>query len=706
MPLSPRPDERRAPPIAAAPSRLSGIGLGAMTLVGSWLLFQVQPLLGKAILPWFGGTPAMWTTAMLFFQCALVAGYGLAFATARFLPASWRSVVFIAAAALSLAALPILPGDATKPPHDADPTWQVLRLLLVCIGGPYVVLAASGPTVQEWFVRAYPGRSPYRLFALSNLGSLVGLLSYPLIIEATYDVPTQAGIWQFTYWGYVAIAAGCGVAARRHPEVVSDQADDLADEAPTPLRAALWVLLSCGGSVVLLATTSHLCQDVAATPLLWVAPLSVYLLTFIISFDRPAWYYPVPTALAVIIAAVLTFLSDRVLGWPAMPGLLLIGSACLLMHGELSRLRPAPRHATGYYLAIAVGGALGGVLIGVAAPLVFDRYWEWLAVVVGSFGVAGIILAWQSGRLFRRLNTVPLWTQPQVLLYLVAAAASGYFGYLQFPLMKKPNEIDSRRNFYGVTSVLENLDRLSMVPMLRELRNGNILHGAQLFQPGESNKPTCYYGDTTGIGLTLIHGFPEDRPRRVGVVGLGVGTIAAYGVAGDEFCFYEINPTVVDLAQTYFSYLRYSAATCEVVLGDARLSLAARPPQQYDVLALDAFSSDAIPMHLLTVEAFDIYLRHLKPDGILALHATNRHVDLRPLAGALAEKFSLTAAVCDNPADESALIEAATWILFTRRPTSPAWRALGANAMMPKPELRSSVPAWTDAHSSLLPLLH
>lgn len=622
----------------------TGVLYAVTILTSAFLIFQVQPLISKSILPWFGGTPGVWTTCMLFFQVVLFGGYAYAHASIRWLTPRWQAAVHLALLAASLALLPMSPDESWKPSGDEPPTLRILGLLAMTVGLPYFLLSATGPLLQAWFGTVWPGASPYRLYALSNLGSVLGLVTYPFLFEPWLSSEVQAWWWSAGFGVFVAVCSACAVNLMLRAGTTADEGSEVGATEPGPNWSTVgaWFGLSACASVMLLATTNQVCLDVAVIPFLWVVPLTLYLASFILCFDRE-WWYPRRTYAAAFLGAIvcLTALfqeaSDASLAAQVVVHFTALFFCCMVCHGELVRLRPSPRHLTAFYLASSGGGAMGGVLVGVIAPLATSSYIELpLALLAGCVIVIWVFL---SDREFLWAGRVPRWTWACVALagwsgvrLAGAAAASG-----------GPQELESSRNFYGLLRIVDT-DADDPDRATRRMVHGRIVHGLQFLAPEKRGIPTAYYGEKSGIGRLLLAEETSSRPRRIGMVGLGVGTLAAYGRPGDVFRFYEINPDVVRMAREHFTYLRDCAATVEMVVGDARLSLEREPPQQFDVLVLDAFSSDAIPTHLLTEEAFAIYRRQLRPDGVLAIHVTNRHFDLEPVVRGAAEHFGMTAA--------------------------------------------------------------
>ncbi len=654
--------------------------------LGSFLLFALQPIVAKRILPWFGGSPAVWTTCLVFFQFALLAGY---FYAHRLIAPARPSQQFRRHAALlaaSLALLPILPGPFWQPKPGGHPTLEILALLTVVIGLPYLLLAASTPLVQSWYARAACPR-PYRLYALSNLASLAALLAYPLFIEPRLPLRVQGYLWSAAYVVFAVLCASCAWLAARAPAVPPAPAAIAAPHGPH--APAAWLLLPAAASMLLVATTSQLTQNVAPVPLLWIVPLALYLLSFVLAFASPRF---TPPALLVRLTAVALASSGYaiydihvgdaiVIAAPVFLLTLLI--ACLYCHGELARRKPAPARLTSFYLHIAAGGALGGLAAGLFAPLVFSGVYD-LALSLAAVAAVALWLNWRAG-----------W--PQRLLWAAALAAMLVVLNAQIDGYGR-NAILLTRDFYGTLRVV----RSSMLGAeVRTLYHGSVEHGAQWFLPERRMTPASYYSYASGAGLALRG--TTGAPRRVGVIGLGAGTLAAYGRAGDVFRFYEIDPHVIAVAESLFTYLRESRARIEIAPGDARLSLEHEPPLRFDVLAVDAFSGDAIPAHLLTREAFALYLGHLEPGGILAVHVSNQYLDLAPMVASLAHLAGYPCAVVSSAADPKFLVSAAEWVLISR--DEEFWRRADVRAAARPVSLTGAPRPWTDDYNGLLGVL-
>ncbi len=661
----------------------------ATIFLSSFLLFLVQPLIARLILPWFGGSAAVWTTCMLFFQVVLLAGYGYAHALGKLRGASQpivHTVLLLAAAAT----LPIMPAESWKPTGEEEPISSILLLLGATVGLPYFLLASTSPLIQAWFSRARPGENPYRLFALSNFASLIALLGYPFFVEPVFAAREQVSLWS---WLFAAFALLCAIVAWRTP-----QAAPVAEaEAAAPIGKsdyAWWLALSASGSVLLLAVTNHLTQNVASVPLLWLVPLTLYLATFIIAFEGKTWYRPSylwPLILIALVAMAWLLIDSTYhyhLGLQLgvfLPGLFI---GCLFCHGELYRTRPAPRHLTAFYLAISAGGALGGLFVAVLAPLIFTGYFE--------LGLGLVALALLATLRFVNVGRVAYVLGLLVLLGVGACATYDGFSHQKDVLVAK-------RSFYGVLRVKE-FGTPGDDSHLRRLVHGTIMHGEQYMSDSLRHTLTTYYAESSGVGAA-IHS-KQDHPVRVGVIGLGAGTIAAYGREGDVYRFYDIDANVIGIARSDFTFLCDSGARVEIALGDARLSLDREPPENFDVLAVDAFSSDAIPVHLITREALQAYQRHMKPDGIVAFHISNRFLDLIPVVARLAKELQLQAVlVSDDPEDEEKSIHSRSdWVLVARDEKAlqaPAIVEAGAVPAEDRPDWRT----WTDDYSNLVQIL-
>ncbi len=797
---------------AQTPSGATQAGYAAVSafiiLVSAFLLFQVQPVISKVILPWFGGSPAVWTTCMLFFQVILLGGYAYSHWLSQIKSPGRQAAIHLALLALALVMLPILPGDHWKPVGSVHPTTRILLLLGVCVGVPYFVLSSTGPLVQSWFGRICAGRSPYWLYALSNIGSLAALLTYPFLFEPLLTTRAQGVSWSVVF-GLFALLYGW-LTLNTWKRAANETAESSAAMKRTTVDAKvphaapglydrlLWLFLPALASTTLLAVTNHLCQDVAVVPFMWVAPLSLYLLSFILCFAG-GWWYPRPLyatvgALSIVLVCVLqqhnevtSFVARH--GWEdklhevegvAFRALEAIGlrsflekidltslsadalnecivthasiyliamfCICMLCHGEMVRRRPAPQFLTKFYLMSSAGGALGGILVALVFPALFVTYAELnLTLSAGYLVVAGVFLAlivttWLGSTTKIGKGLAFVWAA----LMLVASCGAGLVAKAQVDAFKS-NDIATARSFYGVLHV-KDVEAKDGSMLGRELLNGRILHGFQFHEVTRQRHPTTYYTRRSGAGIAvetlrqLAAGddsenpnlfspemldfdgtddgvidlplpsrdapreFNGEQPLRVAVVGLGVGTMAAYGEPGDVFRFYEINPQVEAFARQHFRFLSDCPASVEVVIGDARLSMETEAPQEYDLIVLDAFSGDAIPVHLLTLEAMGIYRKHLKPTGAIAIHVSNRHLNLVPVVGTLAKKVGWRVVSVPNAAERMDMECASDWMLVTPNEQLLAHPRL-QRAAHGLAEDQTRGPLWTDQFSNLVDIL-
>ena len=680
--------------------------------ISAFLIFLVQPLIAKQILPWFGGSAAVWATCLLFFQTALLAGYAYADAVTRWL--SLKRQVMLHTALLGAAALtmPILVGEGWRPQGSEEPISRILLLLTATIGLPYFLLATTTPLVGAWYARRFQAAAPYRLFALSNLASLLALLGFPFLIEPQLGNRQVTWVWSALFGifavlcatlGWRTLQAGGAGAAPTAPPAEAQKGSNqnaaapqavVGSAVPTESSPWTWILLSAVGSAMLLGVTSHLTQNISSAPLLWVFPLALYLMTFIISFDHPRWYLRgLFLPLAGLSLPLMAWLSDSLALKQVTPvyalGLFVVCMAC---HGELARLKPAPSRLTAFYLCMSVGGALGSLFMAVLAPLVFDGYFELYAALVVA-GLAGL--------------TLPLAREPGVQRLLTRAAIAGVVlltaglswqgvkGYVESVRFME-------RDFYGVVRTRDNA---TGGEPFRNLIHGAIAHGGQLLREDLRMSPSSYFGPTSGYGRVFASLPPG--PHKVGVIGLGAGALAAYAKPGDDWVFYEISPAVVRAAMAEFTFLPQFPGRYELVVGDGRLALEREAPRQYDVLAMDAFAGDSIPTHLITREAMAAYVKHLKPDGVLVFQATNRFVNLMPVLHNLAQSFGMQAVlISDSPPTVDGpgyWLSSTDQVIVTRNAAllqAPAIRE-AAQPLQPDPGL----PVFTDDYVNLVRIL-
>jgi hypothetical protein len=672
---------------------------GITICLAAFLLFQVEPLIAKQILPWFGGSAAVWTTCLLFFQITLLVGYLYAHLLTLWLAPRRQVTVHCAMLWLSLLCLPIIPNTWWRPSGSEDPTVRILGLLCLTIGWPYLMLSSTSPLLQRWMDRAGTVSSPYRFFSLSNLGSLLALLSYPVLVEPNLTNEEQAWAWSAGYALFAILSLSVSYRMKRSfsGERIQVVDDSICLESPTIRTCLIWVSLAASASALLLSITSYLTENVASIPFLWVLPLAVYLVTFILCFDGRGWYQ---RALFLPLFAI----SIGTLAWGVREGfgdlgfrqqiaicLACLFVCCIVCHGELARTKPATRYLTRFYLMVSLGGAIGGLFVAFLAPHVFSGFYEFPISIIGAS--LTIVAVYPKCQL-----VLGPWKLPRWWAWLASFCLIVLLGTQLYQSEKDAADhlIYRGRNFYGILRINDSDDE----DPVRTLLHGTINHGEEYLDSAGRREPTTYYGRETGIGRAL-EDLQTDGPLKVGVIGLGTGTIAAYSRPIDTYRFYEINPLVAEIAAKYFHYLDDSKAKLDVVLGDARLTLEREPPQNFDVLALDAFSSDSIPVHLLTKEAFLLYWTHIKPSGILAVHISNHFLDLGPVVAQQARALGKSAILIANDDNDDEDVLAATWILVTTNPTSVSHLAQFSSAIEEKTQLR----IWTDDYSNLFQIL-
>lgn len=669
------------------------LALSSFTIfLGAFLLFLIEPLFAKLILPWFGGSAAVWATCLVFFQSALLLGYLYADMTTRRLASARQSILHIALLLVGLLFLPVAPHGWWRPRPGGDPAWHILVVLTASIGLPFVLLSATSPLVQAWHARDESASEPYHLFALSNLASLLALLSFPFLVEPRFTAHQQGVLWSALFVVFVIFCSFAAWQARRAALRATDPQLQLTEGVASPTLAdkLIWLGLSACGSMLLLSVTGHLTENVAPVPLLWVIPLALYLLTFTLAFNRRSIYSRglMVGLLAVTLGSLGYAIQDSSVTESIQVSVpvFCIGLfvCCLFCHGELAKRKPAARHLTSFYLMVSLGGALGAMFVGLLAPHLFSAIYELPLALILTAALATVVL-WSEGWMMRAL-----WMGAVIAMFVV---------FVRNVRSYEKNNIVTVRSFYGALRVKEFQDWLKQP--YHTLYNGTIEHGSQFVNPPMSLQPTTYYGPDSGIGLALercCH-----TPKRVGVVGLGTASLAAYGKTGDYFRFYEINPQVARIASTSFSYLRDTPARTDIVMGDARLALESESSQQFDVLALDAFSGDAIPVHLLTKQAFALYLRHLKAEGILAIHTSNTYLDLAPVVLLLANDSGYQARLIINDDNRRKLVDSSDWMLVTRNKAflGDLENSVFIETVTIPPRLR----IWTDDYNNLFQIL-
>jgi hypothetical protein len=780
--------------------RLLALNYAAAIFTSAFLLFQVQPIVSKHILPWFGGSAAVWTTCLLFFQTLLFFGYAYAHLINSKLSIRAQVIVHLALIVAACVFARVLPGDSWEPRGGEEPIRAILFILAISVGLPYFVLSGTGPLLQAWFAKSFPGRSPYRLYALSNVGSLLALLSYPFVFERHLSVPRQATFWTagFILYGFLCAYAAwrlwqSGAAAprgrvsprreskstrathqrdaktskgvtsefesRRDSTTVAESLrdSDLQVNAPTWYRYVGWIILPMFATIVLMATTNHISTDIAVMPFLWIIPLALYLLTFIIAFDRPGLYYRTPLAVMVLISVYATALIHSLgtgtadISEAGIPGLFFTSALmivtqsaitpeisistlaflvsnfatvffiCMLCHGELYRQRPDPRYLTSYYLMIAAGGALGGMFVTFIAPKLFLTYFEWeLSLFIACIASIAVLLSTLVNIIFQdHQRARHRWEYAYLGALVFSVLLPSAVMMLDLVEFLQPTGADAIyrvRHFFGTLSVSE---REVEDPLKHHhlIKHGVITHGAQFSHESLRRKPLTYYSPVSGVARAVDYysRVLPDEQMRIGVVGLGAGSMAAYADNNDLVTFYEIDVNVRRITDSgrWFTYLadaRRRGADVDIRIGDARLTLERELelalPQKYHILVLDAFSGDSVPVHLLTVEAFDVYLKHLsqatdpRGDGAILVHISNRYLDLLPVALGIAKHFNLHAVQIINEDDDKQRIYRSDWVILTRN--NELAKELKNFETPPKSD-RTIL--WTDTHSSLFDIL-
>ncbi|HWK88994.1 MAG TPA: fused MFS/spermidine synthase, partial [Longimicrobium sp.] len=744
--IQPRSARLRPPaPRLSRPQLRLVAAYASAVFLGAFLLFLVQPMFGRMVLPLLGGSPAVWNTCMLFFQAALLGGYLYAHLSGTRLRVRTQLILHLALMVAVVVLLPVSLRGAAPRSGDAPVAW-LLGTMLVTVGPPFAVLAGTGPLLQRWFSRSgHPDAAdPYWLYAASNLGSMLALLAYPVLLEPTLRLSGQSRTWAVGYAALALVVAGCvALVWRRQPADAGEAVDAVAADVPPAARPAarqklVWVGLAFVPSSLLLGVTTYVTTDLTPVPLLWVLPLALYLLSFTLVFARAqllphrAMVAIQPSVLVVVVVLLYSgFVGKATLAVPLhLAGLFV---TAMVAHGELARRRPDARYLTEFYLWISVGGVLGGVFNVLVAPVVFPELWEYPLLVA----LACLARPWPETRgtprqrIFTAVRAVGFTAALLVILtsgtrlpppfYLGALAVLMTLiaiGLGRAPLwlaacigtvllvrtvevMREPGLLLAERSFYGHYKVV--LQQSRRDGDFHVLRHGSTLHGAQSLDPARHREPLTYYLRRGPLGQTVAAlGRPVGQ-RRVAVVGLGTGTTAAYGAPGDEWTFFEIDPGIERTARDprYFTYLADSRARTRVVLGDARLSLARERQRKFDLIVLDAFNSDAIPTHLITREALGTYLDRLAPGGLISFHVSNRYLDLQSVVAALVAERGLAARVGSGPRDDRRRYETnSTWVVIGR--TMADLGPLAADSAWNPPRNRARVAPWTDDYSSLL----
>ena len=675
-------------------------------LCSALLLFQIQPMASKAILAWFGGATSVWTTSMLFFQTTLVFGYCYAHWLSRWpLHRQIKCHLVVVLTAFIFLPLSFTAPDATTTAEQ--PASTILLLLFTTLGLPYFVLSSTGPLIQNWYALTQGDGTPYRLYSLSNIGSLTALISYPFLMEVYLDIPTQAWLWSA---GYVIFAASMSILGwtclRQQIDIKteSEHPQPAIQSPPTWKRMLHWSGLAALASSLLLAVTDQLTQDIAVTPFLWILPLALYLISFIITFDNPRWYYRV--TMAALTSSGILILSlyyiretaDQYLGTAFFQSLAesLIGYTimltavffmiCMTCHGELFRLRPHKQHLTVYYVCIAIGGAAGGFFVSIVCPLIFTHYHEYHFGLIAGFSFSSLILV---------RHVLDQSSLKQLAVVIPCGLAFGIVVLSQWK-MTQNNALEASRNFYGTLQV----ERTETNSNLLKLRHGRVVHGIQILDDSGAMKPTAYYGTNSGIGQ-VFKALEHRADLDITGVGLGVGTLSSYARRGDVLRFYEINPDVIAISNKYFRFIEKASTNVQITAIDGRLGIQSLQSKSTDLIILDAFSSDAIPVHLLTLEAFAIYLDRLREDGIICVHISNQHLDLTPVLHAVCKHYNLDLRIINSK--ETADTFDAQWAVITAN--SDVSSTIDQSTSAITPTITKPVAAWTDHFSNLLQII-
>jgi spermidine synthase len=715
------------------------LAYAATMFLSAVLLFAIQPMFAKIALPLLGGSPGVWNTAMVFFQSVLLLAYGYAHVSTRWLGIRRQALLHAIVLAVAFAALPVA-AVTWAPPTDSTPILWLIGFFAASIGLPVFAVSATAPLLQRWFAgMSHPAaKDPYFLYGASNLGSLLSLLAYPLLFERWLSVDTQGWAWSLGYGALAASIALCAVLLWRLPAAdtadIQPQPDDAASAPITWKQRGLWILLAFVPSSLLLGVTTHISTDIAATPLFWVVPLALYLLTFVLVFARRpllqhSWMVRVQPIVFIILAIMFALLPMMPIWFALGLNLLAFFIAAMVCHGELARRRPAASRLTEFYVWMSIGGVLGGMFNALAAPLIFDGVYEypialalacllrprrsgstdraftWLDILIPGVLLAVLLLV--NGRLdeLGRVGIVAFLVAVGVLLLSSAERplrfALGFAAAIFLATGLDNLAVDQERSFFSVNKIRMHESGSFMV-----LVHGNTVHGVQPLDPARRNEPRSYFSNDGPLGQLFEVLGRRDRFESVGVAGLGIGTLACYRRPGQHWTFYEIDPVVVRMARDtrYFQYLSDCAPDAPVVLGDARLSLARESAGAFDLLVLDAFSSDAIPAHLVTREAVALYLDKLADDGVLVFNVSNRYVELRPILANLASDAGLVAwAQAHRPTEEMLKNDmkfASVWVVMTRRAQNLA--ALDSDQRWTRLAPQSGARLWTDDYSNVL----
>lgn len=668
------------------------------TISGAFLLFQIQPVIAKYILSWFGGIPSVWTVCMLFFQIVLLFGYGYAYLLSKFLRPDSQAMIHILVLGIAWFCLPVSPEAYRHWATSDTPTLSILLFLSFSIGFPYFILSSTSPLIQSWFALTNPGPSPYRLYAFSNVGSLLALITYPFLFEPLLFLTTQTTLWS---WGmrifilfYIFLSLPLMKKGKAIPIVLDCKSSGSGN-------FFLWLGFPCLSVILLLSFTNKICEEIAVIPFLWILPLSLYLLSFILCFDKPKWYsrriYGIAFITMSLGICLIHFLFSYIsLFFQVVVYSCALFSGCMACHGELVRLKPSPKHLTLFYLTISLGGSMGGILVAIIAPLFFMDYWEFPLGILATLLLLFVVFFQDRNSPLSKGKNRRAWA------FLITAFGIIFMAFYFYHARFLPNTLQKIRNFYGIVSVYEFSTETEPYHVMQ---HGIVTHGIQAKNLPYRLQPASYFSEKSGIGKAF-HFLETKNNRHIGILGLGIGSLAGYAKKGDRFRFYEINPVVRDIAcGPHFTYLAETKAQVEIVLGDGRISLEKEKNQQFDLLVMDAFSGGTIPVHLLTKEAFEIYFQHLQEDGIIAINISNRHFDFMPVVYSIAIHFKKECIfIEDIPStySQNTLLKHSLWCLIHKNRHFS--EKLSAQKIK-KNFLERSFPIWTDNYVSLLKIL-
>ena len=661
-------------------------------------------MMAKVILPWFGGSPSVWTTSILFFQFFLLFGYLYSHLLCRFLTIKKGIVLHLLFLGFSLLMLPVYPSSTWKLTDKFTPEIKVLLTLFSTISIPYLLLSTSGPLIQFWFSKYFENKSPYYLFSISNFGSLLGLVSYPFFFEPFFGLKLQTHIWSITNILYILMCSIIGIFVFKGNFANNEISKKSVGHRYSFSRKASWIFLAFLGVVIMLGATNEMTQDLPPIPFLWVLSLGIFLISFIIPFAKERregpniWKKTFNISLLLLILLKVTGHGMPIV-FQVITYAFILYSACMVCHIELAATKPKEEYLTEFYLYISLGGGLGSLFVTFLGPVLFNQYFEMYLALLSIYGFIGI----QKYELFSKTSKAfEKGMKVNFILWLSSGLICFSLLYFKDNMMIK-NLILKDRNFYGVLKILDT--KFQGDEIKRALFDGKTIHGLQFLNSKNTLSPSLYYTEESGVGLAF-NTLKNKSNSKVGIIGLGAGTLASYAKENDIFDFYEINPQVIDIANNQFTYLKNSKAKIKTYLGDARITLEEiyrnKGTKSYDLIVLDAFSSDAIPTHLLTREAFLLYTQHLSEEGTLAIHISNRHIDLFPVVASLAkEKGYLSVEFNDHTTDEKKVYS--IWALVSKNKEFISSIKSGPFKEKTKRENVTEV-IWTDDYTNLLRL--